>query len=549
MLAIPLVFLQSGLIPTIFMVTFFLVVSSLAATCVAQAIASIPDNRQYQQRVEFGTAVQYFYGDRWHIVFQVCMNITVQAYNIASVVICAQSLDQAIATLAGHTYALELRPHFGFHSYHDVDALYSGSFLCITLGYAIITLFFLPAGFLNLNDNVKTVQVGSFVFLVILMIEFVGFFFWRGGQDGYHSVPAFGSTYSQLVSVFIFSWAYIIFIPSWLNEKAVDVSVNKVIWSAGIASWVGYVAIGWLCASAFGLKAIGDDDMLTSLEHADMPTLTRITAYLFSLGVIAPGIPVCSVTTRYNLFVGGVCGKKQSYFWGCIAPWIVGFFFCQGPLFANLLNWTSLVFNGLVNFLVPFAMYCSSLKMVQAGGAPKMSEAQIAAAALLAGDEERPARYGMGAGAAAAAASTAGSLQAQDQAEKDALVRSYAAGLGVNNSGPSSAALRSPLLSGSALDSPSDAAPASLVRPAFPMKSGLVYSDSLNDAPSSSFCSLPPYDAEDEECHGPVFPYPARLRGKAYYITLGLLITTQAFIVAQTIADIIFAARGQDVLG
>jgi hypothetical protein len=85
---------------------------------------------------------------------------------------------------------------------------------------------------------VRTVQVGSFLFLILLMLEFVAFFIWRGDHTGFHSVPVFGDTYPQLVSVFIFSWAYVIFVPSWLNEKAVETPVNKVmiIWSSGIAS-------------------------------------------------------------------------------------------------------------------------------------------------------------------------------------------------------------------------------------------------------------------------------------------------------------------------
>ena len=89
--------------------------------------------------------------------------------------------------------------------------------------------------FLSTSD-VRTVQVGSFLFLILLMLEFVAFFIWRGDYTGFHSVPVFGDTYPQLVSVFIFSWAYVIFVPSWLNEKAVETSVNKVIWSSGIAS-------------------------------------------------------------------------------------------------------------------------------------------------------------------------------------------------------------------------------------------------------------------------------------------------------------------------
>jgi hypothetical protein len=149
----------------------------------------------------------------------------------------------------------------------------------------LITLFFLPAGFMNLNDNVKTVQVASFVFLCVLMGEFIGFFIWRGQKVGWYNVPAFGSTYPQLVSVFIFSWAYVIFVPSWLNEKSVGTSVNKVIWGAGIASWVGYVAIGWLCTAAFGNSSDGTgqlDNMLVTLTNGDMPTITRVASFLFS---------------------------------------------------------------------------------------------------------------------------------------------------------------------------------------------------------------------------------------------------------------------------
>jgi hypothetical protein len=44
-------------------------------------------------------------------------------------------------------------------------------------------------------------------------------------------------------------------------------------------------------------------------------------------------------------------------FVGVIAPWLVGFIFTQGPIFADLLNWTALLFSGLVNFILPFLLY------------------------------------------------------------------------------------------------------------------------------------------------------------------------------------------------
>jgi hypothetical protein len=49
--------------------------------------------------------------------------------------------------------------------------------------------------------------------------------------------------------VFVFTWAYVIFIPSWLNEKKPGVSINKSIWTAGAMSAVGYLLVGVMCAS------------------------------------------------------------------------------------------------------------------------------------------------------------------------------------------------------------------------------------------------------------------------------------------------------------
>lgn len=58
------------------------------------------------------------------------------------------------------------------------------------------------------------------------------------------------------------------------------------------------------------------DNMLVSLSKKPTDMVTMISAYLFSPGVILPGIPVCAITTRYNLFVSGICSSKASFFWG-----------------------------------------------------------------------------------------------------------------------------------------------------------------------------------------------------------------------------------------
>jgi len=212
----------------------------------------------------------------------------------------------------------------------------------------------------NLEKNVKIVQTGSFVFLVVLMTEFIVQFCLQLHETtpSPDKVPAFGDNYAQVVSIFIFTWAYPMFVPSWANEKKDHVSINRTIWVSGIASWVGYVGIGLLCALANPVKV---DDMLVRLSMSPN-VITAVCSYLFAIGVIAPGIPVASITVRYNLFVGKVCGKRQSFFWGVIFPWLISWIFAQGEVFANLLLWSSLIFNGLVNFVLPLVLYYTAMR-------------------------------------------------------------------------------------------------------------------------------------------------------------------------------------------
>ena len=375
-LAIPIVFQQSGLILTILFLTLFCIISSLASTLLCQSIALIPGNARYDRRFEFSSCIAYY----WHSqpaltrLSSVLLNITIQSYNLASIVICAQSVDQAAIELFGRTFALTLYPHAAFTAVDQAafDLLTNGSFsLSISLGYLIVVCIFLPTCFQNLDDNVKTVQLASFVCFVIIMIEFTGYFLWQGhrsptasasgsgGGGGFHPVAWLGGTYTQLVSVFIFSWSYTMFVPSWLNEKQCSVSVNRVIWSAGIVALLGYALFGLLCASVEAGIVL---DNILPLLSKDAPLLTRIFAHAFALTIIAPGIPVCAVSTRNNLLVSKLFSRKMCYFLSAVLPFCLSFIFSSGTFFANLLVWSSLLFNGIVNFLIPFGLYITAVR-------------------------------------------------------------------------------------------------------------------------------------------------------------------------------------------
>ena len=149
-LAIPIVFQQSGVVLTVLTMAAFMVISGLSSSLLAQAIALIPGNCHYERRFEFSSAVLYFWGRRWHALSAVLLNVTVQSYNLASIVICAQSVDQALVELFGHTYALTLYPQAGAAALDQAgfDVLTSGAFsLSLTLGYLVVVALFLPTCF------------------------------------------------------------------------------------------------------------------------------------------------------------------------------------------------------------------------------------------------------------------------------------------------------------------------------------------------------------------------------------------------------------------
>ena len=115
----------------------------------------------------------------------------------------------------------------------------------------------------------------------------------------------------------VFAYAYVITIPSWLNEKKPDVNVNKAVWvpatiglvckaSAAILGSFAFVLIkddaGNICHDPGKNKCDyvpGSENILNFLANEDQPPLTQYSAYLWSLFTIIPGIPVVSIIVRY----------------------------------------------------------------------------------------------------------------------------------------------------------------------------------------------------------------------------------------------------------
>lgn len=354
MLGIPLVFQQAGwLVPILILCTIY-IVSSFASTMICETMNLVPGNSHYQERLEFSTVIKHYFGVKAYYVCQLFYNLSLTTMNIASILVSAQVMDEFIVFCFGQSYAIQFFPRFDIVVADASQAIpfeYAGSVI-LSLGYVTTLTMCMPMGFLNLDENI-IFQYLSFGILV----GFMGEFFWQFFSNTLHfdQVPFIGPDQSQSLGVIIFAFTYVVTVPSWCNEKMESVSVNKVIWFSALGSTAAYVLFG--LAGAWAYPDMTSANILTVMGAPNQPVITQVSVYIFSVGVIALGIPLFSIFIRYNLFVGGVCGSKMSAFWGAVFPWLVGFLLYQGQGFTLFVNWSALIVNGFINFVVPGIVY------------------------------------------------------------------------------------------------------------------------------------------------------------------------------------------------
>jgi amino acid permease len=350
-LAIPIVYQQVGLVPTTLFLVYFTLISTICPLLVAEAMALIPGNDKYQRRIEFVNLVEYYFGKKAYYVFQIMLAANLSSSNLASIRVSAQQVDSLLIFIFKKTFVVQFYPSFAFIETNDAVKFYGDTiYLAISLGYVLLVAVFLPLGFMNLKSNIKA-QYVSVVLMFLGVVEFIYHYLNKGLH--FDAIPIVGNEYTQVIGVFIFTLAYTSLVPSWINEKKEEVSINKVLWAAATVSFVCNLAIGLLGAWCY--PNLDSDDLLQYLSMSG--PLTRITTYLYTFAVISSSIPVMCITVRNNLYCGRVCGRKTSVFFGNVLPWTLAWLFNAGQTFADLLAWCSLLFTGVTAFIFPLVIY------------------------------------------------------------------------------------------------------------------------------------------------------------------------------------------------
>lgn len=319
------------------------------------------------QRLEFLKIVRLTIGNfspTASFIIELAYYLLITALNIAAIVVSAQVVDELLIWMFGGTFALSipgLADSF-FASYSDLNQL---PFLCITSGYVVLTVILLPLGLLSLDENMF-VQFISFYCFSIGSIIFCVVFVMRGLHVV--NVPAIGTRLESTIGTVLFTYAYTMVLPSWHNERKREVNCGKALWWSTWFSTIVKIAFGWMGALAYSHRRMGPNILVTMLSNSDAmlsPTsqaVLSLSVYIYSFAVIGLGVPATCVFLRYNLLNLEVVPLRWAHFFAGIFPWLVSWALYSATAFVAFLNYSSLLLNGITNFIIPFVIYLAALR-------------------------------------------------------------------------------------------------------------------------------------------------------------------------------------------
>jgi len=366
----PQIFSDSGLIIPCITFVFFAVFSTICAQFIIEAMQCIPGNKHFQGTVEFSTLINFYFGNKMHFIGQIILYLAIQSANISSIIYSAQTMDNFIINIFKKSYgvALNLFSNSGIGSkkidIYSVKEMakenspFGDQFMLVTLGYLVTFVCIFPIGFIKLQDNIN-LQIISFTITMLVFLVWIVLFCTNGFDFG--TVEYFSKNCQEVVGVVMFNFAFVTTIPSWINIKKKEVSVQKSLWTSTITSVIIYILIGYTAAISFKKDTKGEKLNILSKLSTYHP-VGAATTYIFSVAILMVSIPVFSIIVRNNLVQNKICGYKTATFFSHVLPWICVLPFQTGSLINDVINWTSLFFVSTANFVLPILIFIKCLK-------------------------------------------------------------------------------------------------------------------------------------------------------------------------------------------
>jgi Transmembrane amino acid transporter protein len=381
MLSLPATFSRSGIIPTTLTLLFVCFLSSLCSLHMANVISKVPENKDFQQGVEFPEAFRTYWGYRWFVLANGLFFACITVLNVSSLVDNAQVLD----TFLGHcnpwggawAFAFDIKEWSATISSWDKSVCsdqlrYEGGCIpfanesgeqtyILTIGYLITAVLFFPLALMDLTENVAW-QILGFMILLITSTQFIVTFALADWE--YTQISWWGESYDNLLGVVFFNFALVITVPAWLYEKEPHVDIPTVLHASTISSAVLYILIGILgCVAMPGVS----DNFLESIMSGALGPAMQFGASIFAFFIIGMNIPLFSILTRLSLMGGGnelrantngnrLCSRPVANILAVYLPFGLSWTLYQGSKVTMLISWGGMIFTSLVAFLLPLAL-------------------------------------------------------------------------------------------------------------------------------------------------------------------------------------------------
>ena len=336
LLALSSVFYRAGWVPAV--ATLF-----VAAVFTGYCVSLFAKVLQREDKVEFADLSERYLGEtgRKATVGMLAMSLTLLA--AAQIVVTAQAMDAVIVGAFGSSTAVTFYPSVSIIT-TTTDSLmpFPQGTYGISLGFVLDALLCTFLGRFDLQDNVHPQYISAALIgaaLVVLVLHFVN----RRAGVG---IPAFGESYGELLGVAVFNFAFVIAVPSLFSDASSKKTFGDAMWNAVGAMFCVCVAVG-----ATGAMYVGgppsDNVLQTVYTDPTSPFLARLAAQCYCVGIALP-IPVYHILCKRNIGMGAA-GEILSV----AMPWSLAFICYMQPWFAPLLNWSSLLCLGWINYTVP----------------------------------------------------------------------------------------------------------------------------------------------------------------------------------------------------
>lgn len=168
-------------------------------------------------------------------------------------------------------------------------------------------------------------------------------------------MPAAGDDMSMIVGVAVFNFAYIIAVPSLKTESSPEAKFPQSMWTAVLVMLGVYCYVGGLGGSATHVTD-GSGNVLNLFMVPGAPTVTRLAVFSYAFAIVLP-IPVYVILLRRSLEQGnivspGLAGIAVSN----AVPWALALLCYMQAWFSAIINWSSLLCLGFINYTVPLAI-------------------------------------------------------------------------------------------------------------------------------------------------------------------------------------------------